>query len=246
MGKKIIVADDNRTFLMYMGLLLKRFDFEVLPAEDGLDVLRLIKLVGADLVLLDVHMKQMDGFAVLRHIRQEKTTAHIPVIMASVDSTDDVIATCKKLGCFAYLKKPIKINALYDAIQRCFFSYRGTHRRVLRAHLHQKITLKHEGNHFDLYTETLSERGLYLIKETPLPVDSVVELALPVKNHLLSLRGTVIYTKKMFGDFMTLPPGMAIEFDELTDQDAQVLKRFIEDILAGDIIEDQEEPMIER
>jgi hypothetical protein len=47
MGKKIIVADDNRTFLMYMGLLLKRFDFEVFPAEDGLDVLRLIKLVGA-------------------------------------------------------------------------------------------------------------------------------------------------------------------------------------------------------
>jgi hypothetical protein len=63
---------------------------------------------------------------------------------------------------------------------------------------------------------------------------------------MLSLRGKVIYTKKMFGDFMSLPPGMAIEFDKLTDQDAQVLKRYIEDILAGDIMEDQEEPMIER
>lgn len=79
-----------------------------------------------------------------------------------------------------------------------------------------------------------------------MPVDSEVELELSVREHILSLRGTVIYTKKMFGDFMTLLPGMAIEFDELTDQDAQVLKRYIEDILAGDIMEDQEEPMIER
>jgi CheY-like chemotaxis protein len=246
MGKKIIVADDNRTFLMYMGLLLKRFDFEVFPAEDGLDVLRLIKLVGADLVLLDVHMKHMDGFTVLRHMKDDKTTSHIPVIMASVDATDEVLATSKKLGSFSYLKKPIKINTLYDAIQQCFFSYRGTNRKVLRAHIHQKISLNHQDNHYDLYTETLSERGIYLIKENPLPVDSVVELTLPVRGLMLSLRGKVIYTKKMFGDFMSLPPGMAIEFDKLTDQDAQVLKRYIEDILAGDIMEDQEEPMIER
>lgn len=246
MGKKIIVADDNRTFLMYMGLLLKRFDFEVFPAEDGIDVLRLIKLIRADLVLLDIHMKQMDGFTVLRHIRKDKTTSHIPVIMASVDKTDEAMATCKKLGCFAYLKKPIKINTLYDNIQQCFFSYRGTNRKVLRAHLHQKITLKHLDNQYELYTETLSERGIYVIKESPLPVDSEVELTLPVRDHILSLRGTVIYTKKMFGDFMTLPPGMAIEFEELPEQDAQTLKRSIEDILAGDIMEDQDEPMIER
>jgi CheY-like chemotaxis protein len=246
MGKKIIVADDNRTFLMYLGLLLKRFDFEVLTAEDGMDVLRLIKLVGADLVLLDVHMKQMDGPTVLRHIRKEKTMSHIPVIMASVDTTDEAMAACKKLGCFAYLKKPVKINILYDTIQRCFFSYRGTNRKVLRAHLHQKITLKHKGTQYELYTETLSERGLYIIKESPLPVDSEVELALPVRDYILPLRGTVIYTKKMFGDFMTLPPGMAIEFEELPEKDAQTLKRFIEDTLAGDLMENQDEPMIER
>lgn len=246
MGKKIMVADDNRTFLMYMGLLLKRFDFEVLPAEDGIEVLRLIQLTRSDLLLLDVHMKQMDGLTVLRHIRSDKTTSHIPVIMASVDTTDETIAACKKLGCFDYLKKPIKINTLYDAIQRCFFSYRGTNRKVLRVQINQKITLKHQGNQYDLYTETLSERGLYVIKEDPLPVDSEVELALPITDHLLSLRGRVIYTKKMFGDFMTLPPGMAIEFDERTDQDAQVLKQFIEDILAGDLMESQDEPIIER
>jgi len=88
MSKKIILADDNRTFLMYIGLLLKRFGFKVIPAENGLEVLKLVKLIESDVVMLDVHMQMLDGLSVLRHIKGDKRVSHTlslwyPVIPAA-------------------------------------------------------------------------------------------------------------------------------------------------------------------
>jgi CheY-like chemotaxis protein len=239
--KKIIIADDNKTFMMYLGLLLRRLESKVMPAESGLEVLRLLKLSGADLVILDVHMKVMDGFTALRHIKEDKQTAHIPVIMVSHDSSGEMIDKCRQLGCFDYLTKPLKIDRLHESLQRCFFANAGTSRKYLRVPLNVKVALTHNGDEYTLYTETLSEGGMYVIKEEPLPVGSEVSVKCDLGDRgVIRVKGKVIYTKKLFGDFLTLPPGMAIKFEELTETDAGVIKRCIEDIMAGGIIDGQD------
>jgi CheY-like chemotaxis protein len=156
--KKIILADDKRTFLMYAGLLLKRFDFKIMPAEGGAEVLKLMKLIEPDVVLLDVHMQDLDGISVLRYIKDDKQTAHIPIIMISADSSAKTIEECRNQGCFDYLTKPLKVEKLHDTLQRCFFSHKGTNRKFLRAPYNEKITVVCKKLDLDqeLYGESLS------------------------------------------------------------------------------------------
>jgi CheY-like chemotaxis protein len=245
--KKIIIADDNKTFLMYLGLLLKRLEFQVMPAENGFEVLRLARLAETDLVLLDIHMTGLDGYAVLRHLKEDAETSRIPVIMLSADAKDEAMERCRQLGCFDYLKKPLRVDQLHDSLQRCFFSENGTNRKHLRISFNKKVTLTHDGIEYELFTETLSEGGMYLRKEDPFAVGSevVVQCSLGEKGSV-SVKGNVIYTKKLFGDFLTLPPGMAIAFNGLSPEDGKALKGYIEDIMAKDIFESQGEELFKR
>jgi len=237
--KKIIIADDNRTFLMYLGLLLRRFDLKVLPAENGLEVLRLLNLARADIVLLDVHMKGMDGFTALRHIKEDKRTAHLPVIMVSCDASNETEDRCRGLGCFDYLTKPLKVDKLHYAIQRHFFSHRGTNRKHLRAPYNGKVVLSHGGTEYGLYAETLSEGGMYVVKEEPLPVGSEVVVKYDLgERGKIEVKGSVIYKKELFGDFLTLPPGMAVKFHGLTIDEARSIKYYVEDLMSKAIFDD--------
>ncbi|OGW27256.1 MAG: hypothetical protein A2X59_07475 [Nitrospirae bacterium GWC2_42_7] len=247
MSKKIIVADDNRTFLMYAGLLLKRFDFKVLPVENGMEVLKLLRLTDPDLVLLDIYMSDMDGYTVLRKIKSDKQTAHIPVIMISTDSSIETVNKCKELGCFDYLTKPLKIDKLHNMLQECFFAHKGTNRRHLRALFNKKVVVTYEKKEYELYAETISEGGIYIRKEKPFPIGSEVLVKCDLEDRgSIQIKGNVIYTKKLFGDFLSLPPGMAILFQELTENSAKTLKFYIEDLMAKDILDGQEEKAIER
>jgi CheY-like chemotaxis protein/Tfp pilus assembly protein PilZ len=247
MSKKIIIVDDNKTFLMYAGLLLKRFGFRVMPAENGIELLKLLKLTEADVVLLDIYMEHMDGFAVLRHMKNDKQISHIPVIMMSTDASPETVEKCRNLGCFDFLAKPLKIDKLHNTLQMCFFWHLCTNRRHLRTSFNRKVFVKYDGEQYELYADSLSEGGMYIRKEEPFPVGSEVEVKCPLEDRgPLHLKGDVIYTKKLFGDFFTLPPGMAIKFKELTENDATTLKFHIEDVMAKDILEGQEDKAIER
>jgi CheY-like chemotaxis protein len=247
MSKKIILADDNRTFLMYLGLLLKRFGFKVIPAENGLEVLKLVKLIEADVVILDVHMQTVDGLSVLRHIKGDKRISHTPVIMVSSDSSKETIETCMSNGCFDYLLKPIKIDKLHSSLQLCFFSHMGTNRKHIRTYFNKKVFVDCAGRTYELFSETLSEGGVYLRKEEPFPVGTEVAVMLQLQNsQKLTLMGEVIYIKKLFGDYLTLPPGMAIQFKGLTEDASLLLQGHIENLIAEGLQEDQRERIIER
>jgi CheY-like chemotaxis protein len=232
---------------MYAGIILKRFDLKVMPAKNGMEVLKFLRISEADVLLLDINMSPMDGFTVLKHIKEDKQTSHVPVIMVSDDSSRETAEKCKNLGCFDYLTKPLKIYKLYDSLERCLFSHMGTNGRHLRADLNKKVEVRYEGENYELYAENLSEGGIFVRKEEPFLVDSEVD----VKFYLggresIQLKGIIIYTKKLFGDFLTLPPGMAIQFKGLTEKNAKALKFYIEDLIAKDILDGQEEKVIER
>ncbi|MEW6066936.1 MAG: response regulator [Nitrospirota bacterium] len=244
-NKKILVADDNQTFLMYMGILLKRLGFTIIVAESGLEVLKLLKLIEPDIVMLDIRMGTMDGIEVLKSIKEDKQTSHIPVIMASVDANREMIEKCRELGCAAYLSKPIKLDKLYEALEKNLFLLTDKKREHLRASVNKKVIVIHNGIEYKLYSETFSEGGIYLRKKEPLPVGSEVEIILPLESGCpLQLKGVVVHTKRLFGDVFNLPPGMGISFKDITDEQAKILKHCIEKIITGDILDSQEEQVI--
>lgn len=247
MVKKILIIDDSPAFLMYIGLLLKRLNYRVIPCETGVESLRLLKLTEPDAVLLDLHMPSIDGLKILQHIRNDKQTASIPVIIVSHDSSSEAIEKCMNLGSCDFLTKPIKIDRLHDVLERCFYSHKGTNRKRLRERFVKKLVVTCRGNQFEFYAETLSEGGIYLRTRDPFPIGSDVELTLPLaEEDSLFLRGTVIYTKKLSEDFMNLPPGMAIQFKGLSDNDVRNLRTYVENLLAEDLLASQEERVIEK
>ncbi|NIQ98289.1 MAG: response regulator, partial [Desulfuromonadales bacterium] len=96
--KRLLIIDDNKTFVMYIGLLLRRMGFEVTAAENALEGLKTLKTDPPDGVLLDVVMPDMNGTDILRHIRGDKKLAQLPVIMVSVDGNDATMNRCRQLG----------------------------------------------------------------------------------------------------------------------------------------------------
>ncbi len=244
--KKIIIADDSHTHLMYMGIILKRMGFTVIPAENGLEVLKLLKLVEPDLVMLDVIMDGIGGGALLNSIKADAHTSHIPVIMVSQDTSPETIKRCRELGCSAYLSKPVKIDGLHEVLQEHVFSSPETRRRHVRVPFCRKVLITCNGSSDELYAETLSEGGMYVRKREPLPVGTDVEVTLPFDENgtPVRLRGVVVYTKGLFGSVFKYPPGMAIEFKGVKEAETGVLRNYVEKELARDIFESQEEMVI--
>ncbi len=243
--KRIIIVDDSQTFLMYMSMLLNRMGFKVIPAESGIELLKILNLMEPDIVILDVTMPVMDGIKALKHLKNDNQWSNIPVIMVSLDSSEETIEKCKSFGCSDYLTKPINIGKLNEALQGSIFSPTGWKRKHLRAPFVKKVSVTYSGVSRELYAETLSEGGIYIRSKEPFPVGTEMEITLPLKDKKnITLKGNVIYTKGLFGAVFKVPPGVAVQFKDLTNEETNILVDYIKGLLAEDIIDGQEEPVI--
>lgn len=115
--KKVLVVEDNsgtRTMLEYA---LEFEGYQVHSVPDGLHAAEAIRLMNPDIVLLDVMMPGLDGFAVLKAIRNDEATKTLPVLMMT--ALDDAESTWKGWtgGCDYYMSKPFDTGDLLDVIQ---------------------------------------------------------------------------------------------------------------------------------
>jgi len=198
-----------------------------------------------DVVMLDIAMPQMDGITVLRHIKSDNDISNIPVIMLTVVSNKNSYEECKRLGCSGYLTKPVKITELNDTLNRCISYPGGKKRKFLRTSFEEKVAVTCDGVTEEHYAVSLSERGMYIRRRNPFSIGKEVEIALPLKGEKpIRLKGAVIYVKHLSGGVFKIAPGMAVEFKELTSNDSAMLRTYITELLAEDIIEEQDEPVI--
>lgn len=115
----VIVLDDNETNLVLLRrILARRPGLDVLYESDGRRGLDLIRQRHPDLVLLDLNLPSMNGEAIVRDLRSDPAAAAIPVLMISGDATRETKRRLREAGADDYLEKPIKIQALLDAIDR--------------------------------------------------------------------------------------------------------------------------------
>jgi CheY-like chemotaxis protein len=243
--KRILIVDDSETFLMYLSIILRRMGFEVIPAKNGIEALKLLRILVPDAVMLDITMPEMDGITVLRHVKGDEQTTNIPVIMVTTVSDRKAHEECERLGCSGYLTKPVKITELNDTLNKCISYEQGKKRKFLRTSFEKKVAVTCKGVTKEHYALTLSEGGMYIRNRNPFSVGAEIEVALPLKDErTIKLKGTVIYVKGLSGDVFRVAPGMAIEFKELNSEDSTMLKEYITELLTQDVIEEQDEPVI--
>jgi CheY-like chemotaxis protein len=241
--KKVLVADDNKSFLMYMAILLRRMGFNVILAENGMEALKLIKQMQPDLVLLDCLMPKLDGMSVLRYLRSDNEIAAISIVMMS--SNPKTLHASEKFESCGLLAKPIQIEDLHENLQNCIFKPMGFTRKHLRVPFSEKVSVTFDNARHDLFAESLSEGGIYIRKKEPFPVSTKLDISLNLRGKpTLVFHGNVIYIRGLHADLFRVPPGMAVEFKNMNPDNAAVLKSYISEYLAGDIWEDQEETYI--
>lgn len=231
---------------MYVAILLRRMGYDkVIPASNGFEALKLLRLMMPDIVILDITMPQMDGVTVLRHIKGDEHTSKIPVIMASVKSDRQSHEECERLGCSGYITKPVKITALNDMLNQ-FITYKGgKKRKFLRTTFEKNVSVTFNGITNEHRAVSLSEGGIFIRRREPFQVGTEVQLDVPLRDEtVFHLKGIVIYVKGISGDIFKIPPGIAIAFKDLTRDDSSQLHSCIKELLTGDIISEQDEPVI--
>jgi CheY-like chemotaxis protein len=126
-----LVAEDNEFNAQLLEQLLVRRGHRVRLASDGRQALALAEEGGFDLLLLDVHMPELDGFQVVRAIRERERVAggHLPVLALTARVREEDRERCLAAGMDDFLAKPIRAAELWAAIDRVA----GTRPRADRA-----------------------------------------------------------------------------------------------------------------
>jgi uncharacterized protein (TIGR02266 family) len=124
-------------------------------------------------------------------------------------------------------------------------SPRGEKRRHVRVASARKVFVTYDGSPHELYTENLSEGGIYILTNAPFPIGTKLEMALHLDaGTQIHVKGVVIYIKRPFSDVFEHPSGMAIEFREMTDDDRRILRDFIKRASVQDILKSKEETIV--
>ncbi len=114
----ILVVDDSPTIRKLVGMTLKRYDYEVVTADDGMEALGKLNYIDPALVLLDITMPRMDGYQVCKIIKNNQDTRHIPVIMLSgKDGFFDKVRG-RLAGSNVYITKPFDPNVLLQVVEK--------------------------------------------------------------------------------------------------------------------------------
>ncbi|HEY0148720.1 MAG TPA: response regulator [Allosphingosinicella sp.] len=116
--KKILVCDDDPLLVDLLQYRLASRGYEVIVAEDGGKALRRLGEGRPDAVLLDAMMPVIDGYEVLRKIREDASLADVPVIMLTARKQEQDIVTALELGANDYLVKPFIPEELVARLAR--------------------------------------------------------------------------------------------------------------------------------
>lgn len=114
---KILAVDDEEINLDILQKTLKKQSFDVTCTAETGECLRLVEESAPDVILLDIKMPNVNGFELCEQLKQDKSSAEIPIIFISaLDSIED-IARGYESGCADYLTKPFKADELIAKIE---------------------------------------------------------------------------------------------------------------------------------
>lgn len=114
---RLLVIEDNPDNLELMSYLLRAFGHQVALAGDGAEGLAAMAGGGFDLVVCDVHLPRLDGYAVAQHMKSDPVLAAVPLVavtaLAMVGDRDKVLAA----GFDGYISKPITPQTFVEQVE---------------------------------------------------------------------------------------------------------------------------------
>jgi CheY-like chemotaxis protein len=118
-SKRILVVDDDKIFLKLVEYDLTKNGFAVMTAQSGEEGVLLARTENPDLILLDIHMPNIEGGEVVTMLQDSLQTQDIPIIfVTALLSKDEELKRKNIIGGHYFLSKPYKIEELLEKIDK--------------------------------------------------------------------------------------------------------------------------------
>ena len=114
---KILLADDEQSVRQLLELVLRGQGYEVSAVQNGDQLVRMAQETVPDLVLVDLMMPGLDGYEVIRQLRNDTRTAHLPMLILTARSTPNDVVIGFESGADDYIIKPFNIPELLARIK---------------------------------------------------------------------------------------------------------------------------------
>ncbi len=116
--KKILIIEDNLTFLKMLKMRLDSKGYQTQTANDGLTGLDAVRKFSPDLVITDIMLPGLDGHKISRMIKFDKNFKHIPVIVLTSRDLDEDEELAKRCGADAFIVKTTRAEIVMDVIEK--------------------------------------------------------------------------------------------------------------------------------
>ena len=115
--KKILIVDDEPNIVMSLEYTFKKNNYEVFIARDGQEALDILKTNYPDVIILDVMMPMVDGYATLQQVKKDNNLQHTKVMFLSAKNKESDIEKGMSLAADAYLTKPLSIKKVVEKVE---------------------------------------------------------------------------------------------------------------------------------
>ena len=113
---KILVIEDEPDYISLLRSRLSSLGHEVIDAADGLEGIKLAKSNQPDLILLDIMMPGLNGFAICRELKADPLMENVPVLILTALGMDDLSLRCREVGADDWLIKTATAKQLIDKV----------------------------------------------------------------------------------------------------------------------------------
>lgn len=117
-GTRVLIVDDSPTIVFALKSMLRSAGLVTMEAADGGIALSIARAGVPDLILLDIILPGDNGFSVLRALRKDPATAHIPVILMSGNERAAQLFLGRRTGADDFMKKPFSRHDVFSCIER--------------------------------------------------------------------------------------------------------------------------------
>ncbi|MDC0864978.1 response regulator [Rickettsiaceae bacterium] len=116
--KKVLIVEDNSLNLKLFHDLLVAKKCEVVVSKDGVGITNIVLKELPDVILMDIQLNGLSGIDLIKELKSNVATNHIPIIAITAFAMKHDEATISSSGCDLYLSKPVSIDLFYKSIDK--------------------------------------------------------------------------------------------------------------------------------
>jgi CheY-like chemotaxis protein len=221
MSMKILVVDDDPDVLKLTKTVIQSLGYEVLALTDSQQAAQRTMHEKFDGVFVDARMPVMDGFELVRHIRNSKTNNAVPIVMLTGYDDVETMRAGFRSGITFFLGKPPEIRQVSNILKLMQNVMLREKRSYVRLPLRTVVTCRSDPHRFTSASLNISEGGMLLETSGGLEVGREVELrfSVPQTSLVLNPRATVIRRGA--------PDHMAVQFHDLSVEDRNAIQGYV-------------------